>query len=78
MRSRDGTVFLIWDWGSEARQEERPTLRAVDMTYDLAKDHKTHLETKGIKTIIESCSPNHLFAEECLGTLERIEKRRPL
>lgn len=75
MRSTEPTLFLVWDFGSEATQPEYPTLRAIDTTFDLATQHKQFLEQKGIKTMIESCSANHLFGQECLGTLERIEKR---
>jgi len=75
MRSIEPTVYLVWDFGSEATQSEYPTLRAVNLTFDLAQQHKAFLEKKGIKTMIESCSANHLFAQDCLGTLERIEKR---
>jgi len=76
MRSTQITVLLIWDFGSEGTQPEYPTLRAVDLTYDLAKAHKEHLEKKGVKVMIESCSSNHLFGD--LGNTERIEKRRRL
>jgi hypothetical protein len=76
MRSTQPTVLLVWDFGSEATQPQYPTLRAVDLDYELAKQHREYLQQKGIKVMIESCSANHLFGE--LGNTERIEKRRPL
>jgi squalene cyclase len=75
MRSTEPTLYLVWDFGSEATQPEYPTLRAVDSTFELAVKHKEYLEQKRIKAMIESISQNHLFAESCLGKLERIEKR---
>lgn len=78
MRSTEITVFLVWDFGSEATQEDAPQLRAVDLDCDLAREHRDHLEQKGLKVLLESCSANHLFAEKCLGTLERIGNRTVL
>lgn len=76
MRSTQQTVLLVWDFGSEGTQPTYPTLRAVDTDYVLAQAHKIHLEKKGLKVMIESCSSNHLFGD--LGNTKRIDKRRTL
>lgn len=78
MRSTEPTVYLIWVFGTlkeQITEMDCPILRAIDLKYELAQKHKTFLEQKGFKAVIESCSANHLFAQDCLGTLERIEKR---
>jgi hypothetical protein len=54
-------------------------LRAIDTTHKQALAHKTFLEAKQhpLTTFyrIESCSANHLFASNQLGTQKRINKR---
>lgn len=81
MRSTQPTVFLVWDFGSEALQipkEANPYLRAVDTDRATAQKHRAFLVKKGIDAKIESCSANHLFGLARLGTLERINRRKPL
>ena len=80
MRSNEPTLFIIWDFGSEATQPEFPTLRAVDTFIEKARRHKAFLQKKYPckKFVIESLSANHLFGASSLGTLERISKRKEL
>lgn len=87
MRSNEPTVFLLWDFGSEAEQFDYPQLRGVFTEYK-SDDEKAKTAVKARdflarkrpcrKFVIESCSANHLFAESCLGSIDRIEKRKEL
>lgn len=81
MKSVEPTLFLVWDFGSEALQipkEANPYLRAVDTNIVTARKHRDYLAKKGIDAKIESCSANHLFGLACLGSLKRIGGRKQL
>lgn len=87
MKSTERTVFLLWDFGSEAEQFDYPQLRGVFTEYKSDDDKAItavkardflQLKRPCRKFVIESCSANHLFAESCLGSIERISRRKEL
>lgn len=79
MRSSQLSVFLLWDFGTEAQPLEIPMLRAVDLSRELAQEHKDFLDSRdkyGVHYEIERRSTNHLFAKNSLGRLDKLKERK--